>query len=41
MVGYAGLRQNLTNILEGEIKSLGVYRNMGECIIEINPMGLG
>ena len=41
MVGYTGLRENSTNILEGQLKSSGVYRNMGECIIEVNPMGLG
>ena len=41
MVGYTGLRENWTDILKGEIKPSGVYRNMGKCVTEVNPKGLG
>ena len=37
-VGYIGLSENQIKILE--IKPLGVYRNMGRFILEVNPKGL-
>ena len=41
MVEYKSLRENLTGILDREIKPEGVYRNMKGCILEANLEGQG
>ena len=40
MVGYKGLMENLTNVLERG-KALRVHVNMKRCILEVNTEGLG